>query len=77
VSQTIPVHSTRPDIPLPGGKVATPRKAWAKAKGVSDKTASKIRGLTFYVGGAAYVTEPDATLRLIEHGKKVRRGGRR
>jgi len=67
----------RPDIPLPNGKVAVPRKRWARGKRISDKTASKLKGLTFYIANVAYVTEPDATLKLIEHGKHVRRGGRR
>ena len=71
-----PTHRAdeRPSIPLPNGKVLKPRKQWAQEKGISDKTAGKIGAPTSYIGNVAYVVEPDATLKLVEHG---RRRGRR
>ena len=64
----------RPDIPLPGGKVARPRKRWAKEKGICEKTAGKIVD-NVYIANSAYVIEPDATLKLIKHGQRRGRRG--
>jgi len=64
----------RPDIPLPGGKVARPRKRWAREKGICEKTAGRIVD-NVYIANSAYVIEPDATLKLIKHGQRRGRRG--
>ena len=45
----------RPRISLANGDFLEPRRRWAEGVGISDKTASRMRLPTTYIGGVAYV----------------------
>ena len=60
----------RPDIQLPNGKVLKPRRRWAEAVGITERTARRLNLQTTYISNVAYVLEPDSTAQL---GADVRR----
>jgi len=45
----------RPRISLADGEFLEPRRNWAEAVGISDKTAGRMNLPTTYIGGVAYV----------------------
>ena len=51
----------RPRIPLVNGDYLEPRRQWAGAVGISDKTASRMNLPTTYIGNVAYVPHSAST----------------
>jgi hypothetical protein len=56
--------SERPHIPLPNGDFLEPRRQWAAAIGISDRTAGRMNLPTTYVGNVAYVPH-NASLKVL------------
>jgi len=67
----------RPDIPLPGeDDWLITRRKWAAGVGITDKTASKLKLETTYIGNVAYVRHNKSTLALATHRLRNRCGRR-